>query len=162
MGGCPVAPACAGDIVTEHVVKAGYSSAPPEVVWSVLGDYFQLHTWASAINHCSAMTAAPAGPDARRRVVVGSNVLLEEVVEWAPNEVMAYEILGLPKALRSVQNRWVLAAHGTGTSIELTASIEPGPRPPMKLAAKAAARLIGRTNSSLVNDLVASSEKESS
>jgi hypothetical protein len=108
------------------------------------------------------MTAAPAGPDARRRVVVGSNVLLEEIVEWAPNEVMAYEILGLPKALRSVQNRWVLAARGAGTSIELTASIEPGPRPPMKLAAKAAARLIGRTNSSLVNDLVARSEKESS
>ena len=148
--------------MTEHVVKVGYSSASPEVVWSVLGDYFQLHTWASAINHCSAMTAAPAGPDARRRVVVGSNVLLEEIVEWAPNEVMAYEILGLPKALRSVQNRWVLAARGAGTSIELTASIEPGPRPPMKLAAKAAARLIGRTNSSLVNDLVARSEKESS
>jgi hypothetical protein len=32
----------------------------------------------------------------------------------------------------------------------------------MKLAAKAAARLIGRTNASLVNDLVARSEKESS
>ena len=57
------------------------------------------------------MTAAPAGPT----LAVGSsgiNVLLEEVVEWTPNEVMAYEILGLPKALRSVQNRWVLAAHG--------------------------------------------------
>ena len=147
--------------MTERVVKAGYSSASPEVVWSVLSDYFQLHTWASAINHCSTMTAAPAGPDARRRVVVGSNILLEEVVEWVPNEVMAYEIVGLPKVLRSVQNRSVLALHGAGTSIELTATIESGPRPPMKLAAKAAARLIGRTNSSLVNDLVTRFEKGS-
>ena len=148
--------------MTEHVVKTGRSSAAPEAVWAVLGDYFQLHTWASAINHCSAMTATPAGPDASRRVVVGSNVLIEDVVEWEPNQVMAYEIIGLPPVLRSVQNRWVLTPDGDGTAIELTAAIEPGPRPPMKVAAKGAGQMIGRTNKSLIDDLVTRSEKEAS
>ncbi|MEO0494694.1 MAG: SRPBCC family protein [Actinomycetota bacterium] len=148
--------------MTEHVVKTGRSSAPPEAVWDVLSDYFQLHAWASAVNHCSAMTATEAGPDASRRVVVGSNVLLEDVVEWEPNEVMAYEIVGLPRVLRSVQNRWVLTPDGDGTAIELTATIEPGPRPPMKVAAKGAAQLIGRTNKSLVHDLIIRAEQEPS
>ena len=146
--------------MTETVVKTGRSSASPDVVWAVLGDYFQLHSWASAIDHCSAMTAAPVGEGASRRVLVGSNVLIENVVEWEPTEVMAYEIIGLPPVLRSVQNRWVLTADGDGTAIELTASIEPGPRPPMKVAAKGIGRLIGRTNQSLVDDLITRAEKD--
>lgn len=144
----------------EHLVKTGRTSADLETVWAVLSDYFQLHTWASAIDHCSAMTDTAAGPDASRRVVVGSAVLLENVVEWEPGEVMAYEIVGLPPLLRSVQNRWVLTADGEGTSIELTASVTPGPKPPMKVAAKAIARRIGATNQSLVDDLITRAEKE--
>lgn len=146
--------------MTETVVKTGRSSVSPEAAWAVLSDYFQLHTWASAINHCSAMTATPPGKGASRRVLVGSNVLIENVVEWEPDAVMAYEIIGLPPVVSAVQNRWVLTADGDGTAIELTASVEPGPRPPMKVAAKGVGRLIGRTNQSLVDDLITRAEKE--
>jgi len=41
----------------------------------------------------------------------------------------------------------------------LTATIQPGPKPPMKLAAKAVARRIGKTNRSLVDDLIAAAER---
>ena len=146
--------------MTETVVHRGRSAAPPDAVWAVLGDYFALATWASAIDHSSAMTATPAGPDASRRVALGSTVLLENVVTWEPSAEMAYEILGLPPVLRRVENRWRLTPDGDGTAIELTATITPGPRPPMKLAAKAAGRRIGSTNRSLVDDLVAASERK--
>ena len=47
--------------MTETVTKTGRSSASPEAVWAVISDYFRLHTWASAIDHCSAMTATLPG-----------------------------------------------------------------------------------------------------
>jgi len=61
--------------------------------------------------------------------------------------------------LRRVENRWRLTPDGDGTAIELTATIQPGPKPPMKLAAKAVARRIGKTNRSLVDDLIAAAER---
>ena len=146
--------------MTETTMAAGRASVGPDAVWAILSDYFRLATWASAIDHSSAMTATPAGPDASRRVQLGSTVLLENVVAWEPEHEMAYEIVGLPPVLRRVENRWTLTADGDGTAIELVATIEPGPRPPMKVAAKAAARRIGKTNRSLVDDLIATAEQE--
>jgi hypothetical protein len=141
--------------MSETTRASGRAAVGPDAVWAVLGDYFGLATWASAIDHCSAMTATPPGLDASRRVQVGSTVLLENVVAWDEAAVMAYEIVGLPPVLRRVQNQWTLTPDGDGTAIELVATIDPGPRPPMKVAAKAAARRIAKTNQSLVDDLVA-------
>ena len=148
--------------MSEQVVSSRRSSAPPAEVWRVLSDYFGLATWASEIDHSSAMTATEAGPGASRRVQVGSTVLLENVIDWEPEAGMAYEIVGLPPVLRRVENRWTLTPDGDGTAIELVATVEPGPRPPMKIAAKAAARRIGRTNRSLVDDLAAAAERNAS
>ncbi|MEM9202732.1 MAG: SRPBCC family protein [Actinomycetota bacterium] len=147
--------------MTETVVHRGRAAAAPAEVWRVLGDYFALATWAGAIDHSSAMTATPAGLDASRRVALGSTVLIENVVAWEPGQEMAYEIVGLPPLIRRAENRWRLAADGDGTSVELTATIEPGPRPPMKIAAKAVARRVGATNRSLVDDLVNAAERQS-
>jgi len=137
----------------------GRTAVSPETVWSVLGDYFALASWSTQIDHSSAMTATEAGLGASRRVTVGSAVLIENVVEWQPGEGLAYEIVGLPPVLRRVENRWRLTPDGDGTAIELTATIQPGPKPPMKLAAKAVARRIGKTNRSLVDDLIAAAER---
>ena len=146
--------------MTETTLVSGHAAVGPDRVWAVLGDYFALATWASEIDHSSAMTATEAGLGASRRVALGSTVLIENVVAWEPGVEMAYEIVGLPPMLRRVENRWRLTADGDGTAVELTASIEPGPRPPMKLAAKAAARRIGKTNRSLVDDLIAAAENQ--
>lgn len=145
--------------MTERAAIARRTSATPGEVWAVLSDYFRLASWASAIDHSSAMTATEAGVGASRRVQVGSTVLIENVVDWEPQAIMAYEIHGLPPVLKRVENRWTLRPDGDGTSIELVALVEPGPRPPMKVAAKAVARRIGRTNRSLVDDLAVAAER---
>lgn len=146
--------------MSEQVISTGRSAASPAQVWAVLGDYFRLATWASQIDHSSAMTSTPAGPGASRRVQVGSAVLLEEVTEWEPGAVMAYEATGLPPVVSRFENRWTLTPDGEGTAIELVGTIEPGPRPPMKVAAKAIARRVAKTNQSLVADLVAATNQE--
>ena len=148
--------------MSEQFTVSGRTSADPGAVWAVLADYFRLATWASQIDHSSAMTATPSGPGACRRVQVGSAVLLETVTDWETESVMAYDATGLPPVVRRFENRWTLTPDGDGTSIELVATVEPGPRPPMKLAAKAAARRIGRTNRSLVDDLAAAAERNAS
>ena len=104
------------------------------------------------------MTATPAGLDASRRVQVGSTVLLENVTEWEAEASMAYEATGLPPIVRRFENRWTLTPDGDGTAIELVGTLEPGPRPPMKVAVKVIARRVAKTNQSLVDDLVAAVE----
>lgn len=147
--------------MTETASARGQTSAPPSVVWRLLGeDFFGLATWATAIGHSSAMTATPPGMGASRRVQAGGAVLLENVVDWAPESALAYEIVGLPPVVRGVENRWELEADGSGTSITLTCAVEPGPKPPMVVAAKAVARRIAKTNESLVADLIARAELE--
>ena len=121
----------------------------------MLSDYFSLADWASAIDHSSAMTAAPAGMSASRRVATGAGVIIENVIDWKPPTAMAYEIVGLPPVVSRVENRWELRPSGAGTTITLTCIVEPGPKPPMKVAAKAVARRIAKVNESLVSDLIA-------
>ena len=147
--------------MSEQFSVSGRTSADPAAVWAVLADYFRLATWASQIDHSSAMTATPSGPGACRRVQVGSAVLLETVTDWEPESVMAYDATGLPPVVRRFENRWTLTPDGDGTAIELVGTLEPGPRPPMKVAVKAIARRVLKTNQSLVDDLVAAVEKES-
>ena len=147
--------------MSEQFSAAATTAASPAAVWAVLGDYFRLATWASQIDHSSAMTATPAGPGASRRVQVGSLVLLEDVTEWEPEAAMAYEATGLPPVVHRFENRWTLTPDGDGTAIELVGTLEPGPRPPMKAAVKVIARRVAKTNRSLVDDLVAAVEKES-
>ena len=147
--------------MSEQFTVSGQTSAPPDAVWAVLADYFRLATWASQIDHSSAMTAAPAGMGASRRVATGGSVLIENVVDWKPSSAMAYEIVGLPPIVSRVENRWELRSTGAATSITLTCSVEPGPKPPMKVAAKAVVRRIGKVNESLVADLIAAAEEAS-
>ena len=147
--------------MSEQFSVSGRTSADPEAVWAVLADYFRLATWASQIDHSSAMTATPSGPGACRRVQVGSAVLLETVTDWELESVMAYEATGLPPVVQRFENRWTLTPDGDGTAIELVGTLEPVPRPPMKAAVKVIARRVVKTNQSLVDDLVAAVEKES-
>ena len=78
-----------------------------------------------------------------------------------PPTAMAYEIVGLPPVVSRVENRWELRPSATGTSVTLTCIVEPGPKPPMRVAAKAVARRIGKVNESLVADLIAAVKEAS-
>ena len=145
--------------MTETVSTSVDADIPADRAWTLLSDYFALADWAAAIEHSSAMTDTPAGMGASRRVATSAGVILENVVDWKPPTAMAYEIVGLPPVVSRVENRWELQPSGTGTTITLTCIVEPGPKPPMKVAAKAVARRIGKFNESLVSDLIAAAQE---
>ena len=147
--------------MSETIVASARSTASPDTVWQVLGDdFFAIADWASTVTHSSAMTPLPAGPGASRRVVAGATVLLENVTEWQPGALLAYELAGLPPIVRRVENRWEIGADGEGSTVALRCTVEPGPRPPMRLAAKVLAKRIAKTNRSLLTDLVARTQQE--
>lgn len=128
-------------------------AASPTAVWAVLSDFGRLACWAQDIDHSCQLTERREGVGTERRVQVKSNVVLERVTVWQPNEALAYEIVGLPSVVSSVVNEWTLSAEGDRTQLALTAQIEPGPKPPMKLAARLLARQMGSVNQRLLRDL---------
>jgi len=128
-------------------------AAPAEAVWAVLCDFDRLADWARDIHHSCRLTERSEGVGIERRVQVGSNVVLERVTVWQPERTLAYEIVGLPPLVGRAVNEWTLTAEGDRTRLALTAQIEPGPKPPMKLAARLLARQMGSVNKRLLRDL---------
>lgn len=128
-------------------------SASPAAVWAVLADFGEIARWAPNVDHSSLMTDQGSRVGATRRVQVGRNVLLEEVVRWEPEVALAYELRGLPPVLHSVINEWTLGARGSSTIVSLTTRIETGPRPPHKVVARVVGRMLGRAAVDLVGGL---------
>ena len=128
-------------------------------VWAVLADFDSIARWASNVDHSSSTTAQVAGVGAARRVQVGRNALLETVVTWEPERVLAYELSGLPPIVRSVVNEWRLEPAADGaTTVSLTSRIEAGPRPPQKAAARAFGRVLAKTSRQLLDGLKTEAE----
>lgn len=147
--------------MTETASVSGRTSASPAAVWRILGEqFFDLAEWSSAIGHSSAMTTTPPGVGASRRVSAGGRILIENVIDWVPESGLAYELVGLPPIISRVENRWSLTADGEGTSVVLACAVEPGPKPPMRVAAKALIRRVAKTNESLVADLISRVEQD--
>ena len=71
-------------------------AASPTAVWAALSDFGRLACWAQDIDHSCRLTERREGVGTERRVQVKSNVVLERVTVWQPNEALAYEIVGLP------------------------------------------------------------------
>lgn len=135
--------------------------APAAAVWKRLADYGRIAEWAGAVDHSSLMTARADGVGASRRIQTGSTVLLENVVEWEPESALAYELVGLPPVVSKAVNRWSLEPAGDQTLITLTVEVTPGPRPPMRLVARAVARRLASVNRTLLDDLATSIEDPS-
>ncbi|MXW76910.1 MAG: SRPBCC family protein [Acidimicrobiaceae bacterium] len=128
-------------------------AAPVEAVWAVLADFDRLASWAQEIDHSCQLSERSEGVGTERRVQVKSNVVLERVTVWQPEEKLAYEIVGLPNVVSRVVNEWTLTAEGDRTRLALTAQVEPGPKPPMKLVARLLAKQMGSVNQRLLRDL---------
>lgn len=137
-------------------------AASPAVVWALLAAFDRLASWAQEIDHSCQLTERREGVGTERRVQVKSNVLLERVTVWQPEETLAYEIVGLPNVVSRVVNEWTLRADGDHTQLALTAQIEPGPKPPMKLVARLLARQMGSVNQRLLRDLDAAATRNAS
>ena len=134
-------------------------AASPAAVWALLAAFDRLAGWTQEIDHSCQLTERREGVGTERRVQVKSNVLLERVTVWQPEETLAYEVVGLPNVVSRVVNEWTLRADGDHTQLALTAQIEPGPKPPMKLVARLLARQMGSVNQRLLRDLDAAATR---
>lgn len=135
------------------VTKRRRIAATPGEIWEVLADYGALATWAPRVDHSSLTTEQHEGPGTTRRVQAGRTVLLEEVVDWEPAVTLAYRIDGLPGRIRHAENRWRLEPVQGGTDVSLTSTVDAGPRPPQKLVAAVAARVLARVSDQLLDGL---------
>ncbi|MDG2112018.1 MAG: SRPBCC family protein, partial [Actinomycetota bacterium] len=86
------------------------------------------------------------GVGASRRIQTGTTTLVERVVVWESPTTLSYDIEGLPPVVRSATNTWSVAASDGGTRVELTSSVDAGPRPPQKAIAKLVARKMGQAS----------------
>ena len=141
-----------------EVVRTRIVNAQVGQIWDVLADYGAISGWASNVSHSSLTTDAVDGVGAIRRVQVERNALLEEVVEWQPEVALSYDISGLPKIIRSVNNRWTLIARDMTTVVTLTSTVDAGPRPPQKLVARIVARQLSKAAEQLFAGLAPRAE----
>src|SRR4051812_7154316 len=108
------------------VTRSARLGASPEEVWAVLADFDRISAWADDVDHSSYLTAQTEGVGTARRVQVGRMVLVERILEWDPPRFLAYALEGLPKVVGGATNRWALRADGSGTSVTLTSTVDPG------------------------------------
>lgn len=128
-------------------------AAAPDVVWKVLADFERIAQWAAPVDHAELLTEGELGVGTVRRIQTGRLVVTERVTECEPGSTLAYEIGGLPRFARRVTNRWTLTASGGGTDVALTTEVEPGPRPPHRIAAGVLLRRLAKTSDELLTGL---------
>ena len=88
-----------------------------------------------------------------RRVQVGSNTLVERIIEFDAPTTLAYDIEGLPVRLGKVANRWTLRPAGATTLVTLTSTLKIGNRPPARLAEKILLRFVAKQSDQLLAGL---------
>lgn len=118
-------------------------AAAPQEVWEVLADFGALSAWVDRVDHsCILSHGADGHIGTARRVQMGSQTLVERIVDWDPPHTLAYDIEGLPKRLRRVNNRWTLRPSGDSTVVTLTSTVEIGSGRIRELAERVMCRLM--------------------
>lgn len=136
-------------------------AAAPQEVWEVLANFGAISTWVDRIDHSSILVEGADGDPigTTRRVQIGRNTLVERIVDFDPPHTLAYAIEGLPKALRSVNNRWTLRPQGESTAVTLTTTIEIGSGRIQQLAERVVCRVIARQSDDMLAGLANRLEK---
>jgi uncharacterized protein YndB with AHSA1/START domain len=128
--------------------------AAPQDVWDVLADFGALSTWVDRVDHSSIMTHGVDGPvGTARRVQIGRNTLVERIVEFDPPHTLGYDIEGLPKRLRRVNNRWSMRPSGNSTVVTLTTTVEIGSGRIRQLAERVLCRMMTRESDGMLAGL---------
>ena len=125
----------------------------PGEVWGILADFGGIGHWAPNVDHSCLMTRQSEGKDAVRRIQIGRATVLERIVEWEPEDCLAYAIEGLPPVVRSVTNAWRLHPEGEHTRVTLVTTVDAGPRPPQKVAAKVIGRVLTKASREMLTGL---------
>ena len=131
-------------------------AAPPKAVWDLLADFGALSSWAPNVDH-SCLLEHGTGPGllgASRRVQVGRNTLVEQIIDVEAPLRLEYRIEGLPRQLRRITNRWELRPAGQGhTDVTLTGSVEIGANPLARLAERVMSQLMAKQSDSMLDGL---------
>jgi uncharacterized protein YndB with AHSA1/START domain len=139
--------------------------APVQEIWDLLADFGALSSWAGNADHSCVLQHEPDGEPigTARRVQIKRDVVVERITEFEPPRALAYDIEGLPKRLRRVNNRWTLEPvtpdSASKTLVTLTSTVEIGPRPPQKLVERALCRFLARQSDSMLAGLANQLEK---
>jgi uncharacterized protein YndB with AHSA1/START domain len=133
-------------------------TAPPQAIWDVLADFGSLSSWADDVDHSSILRHGEHGPLATtRRVQMGRNTFVEQIIDFDPPATLAYGISGLPARVHTAVNRWTLTPRNAATVVTLTSTIgiDAGPlsRPVEKVACRGMARQSDRLLAGLANRL---------
>ncbi len=139
--------------MTTTVERTHSIPAAPDVVWRALADFGDLARWAPNVDHSCLLTGQNEGVGTARRVQVGRMTLVETVVTWTPNELLSYELAGLPPMLGRVANTWTLRPSGGGTNVTLTTEITTGAGPLPRIGAKVAGSKLGSAADDMLHGL---------
>ncbi|GJF10676.1 MxaD family protein [Mycolicibacterium cyprinidarum] len=136
-------------------------AAAPEAIWEVLADFGSLSTWAEGVDH-SCVINAGEDTDAiglTRRVQVGRDTFVETIVAFAPPRLLAYDIVGVPRAM-SATNRWNLQPDSNGrTTVTLTSTVRMRTRLRHPIVERIGARLVAKRSDALLNSLAKQLER---
>ncbi|HWC33419.1 MAG TPA: SRPBCC family protein [Mycobacteriales bacterium] len=144
------------------IKKSRQIAAKPSKVWAALADFPGIVAWAPNVDHSTAATPAQAGIGAVRRVQAGRITLLETIVDWQPEHLLAYTLDGLPPIAGSIVTTWELEEHGDGTRTTITTAIHPRPNPLGRIIARALGRQLTKAAKQMLSGLGAYVEQEPS
>jgi carbon monoxide dehydrogenase subunit G len=135
-------------------------AADPKEVWDVLADFGSISSWADNIDHSCILNHGSEPIGTTRRVQIGRNTLVEQITEFEPTRVLAYDVEGLPKRLRRFNNRWSLQPADDGkTIVTITSTVEIGSGPLRKLAERVVCRVQVRESDVMLAGLANRLEK---
>jgi hypothetical protein len=128
--------------------KTAAIGASTDAVWATLADFGGLARWAPMIDHSRLVTEGAIGVGSVRRVQVGRQAVLEEIVDWQPATALTYRITGLPPIIRRATTTWELMPGADGCRIRVGSAVE-GPPAISQLVT----RRLERTDSKLLQAL---------
>jgi uncharacterized protein YndB with AHSA1/START domain len=142
--------------MSQRVTRVRDVAAAPSAVWAVLADFESIAEWAPDVDHSCLMTDESGGVGAARRVQAGRVVLVERVVAWEPELLLAYSLEGFPPIVGRVTNTWLmrpLDGEGDATRVTLITDIDPAPGLLGKVVALAASRRLARASRAMLNGI---------
>lgn len=145
------------DDTVAHISRSRTLAAPPQRVWDVLADFGDLSSWSANVDHSCLLEHGPDGPavGTSRRVQVGRDTLVERITELHAPDALAYDIEGLPRQVRRVENRWTLKPAGDSTGVTLTTTVEIGANLLAGVAERALCRFMAKQSETMLAGLAA-------
>lgn len=131
-------------------------AAEPQAVWGVLADFGAIGAWVGDVDHSCLLRHRDDGGlvGVVRRIQMGRNTLVEEIVEADPPNGLAYDIRGLPPLLGRLRNRWQLRAVApASTEVVLTSTVDIGTGPLHRLAERVVGSVMAKKSEAMLAGL---------